>query len=315
MIDFTVAICTYNGETRLPKVLKRLVSQIKTDHFAWEILIIDNNSIDNTSKIVEEYQSHPGAYPIRYYFEPKQGIAFARRRAIQESKGEYVGFLDDDNLPTPDWVSAAYNFGHSHPQAGAYGSQIYGDYEVKPPENFKRIACFLAIIQRGQEPFCYQPRQGLFPVGAGLVIRKQAWLNNVPEQPWLKGVCATSLSAKGEDIETLSYIQKAGWEIWHNPQMCIEHQIPKWRLEKDYLLKLFRGVGLSRYPTRMLRFQHWQKPVMMLVYLINDFGKTILHLIKYRQHLKTDLVAACELELFVNSLFSPFYHWIFGNQS
>ncbi|NEO81534.1 glycosyltransferase, partial [Moorena sp. SIO4G3] len=105
MIDFTVAICTYNGETRLPQVLKRLLYQIKTDHFAWEILIIDNNSTDNTSKIVEEYQSHPGAYPIRYYFEPKQGIAFARRRAIQESKGEYVGFLDDDNLPTSDWVS------------------------------------------------------------------------------------------------------------------------------------------------------------------------------------------------------------------
>ncbi len=371
MVDFTVAICTYNGETRLPEVLERLriacgnptpsreeaeltvhvatatltrtalsetvqkgiyagtrspspytdatrtappfgrsLTSSHNEHISWEVIVIDNNSTDNTAKVVQEYQSNwPKDYPLRYYFEPAQGIAFARRRAIKEAQGSLVGFLDDDNLPTPNWVYAAYSFGQLHPKAGAYGSQIHGEYEVEPPENFKRISCFLAIVERGQEPFRYGFHNGLLPAGAGLVIRKQAWLDNVPERPLFKGVCGTSLSSKGEDLETLSYISKGGWEIWYNPQMRIYHQIPRSRLEKGYLTRLMRGVGLSRYPIRMLRFQVWQRPFVLLAYIINDLKKLVIHFIKYRKVFETDIVAACELELFLNSLISPFYHW------
>jgi len=319
MIDFTVAICTYNGATRLPKVLDKLRSatlftkeraQFPKEDFSWEIVVIDNNSADKTAKVVEEYQlTWSQTYPLRYYFEPKQGLAFARRCAIKVAQGSLVGFLDDDNLPTDNWVSAAYSFGQSHPQVGAFGSQIYGDYEIEPPENFERISCFLAIIERGQKPIRYDAQQWIFPAGAGLVIRKQAWLDTVPEHPFLKGVSANSLASKGEDIETLTYLKKAGWEIWHNPQMCIYHQIPSWRLEKDYLIKLFRGVGLSRYPTRMLRFKAWQQPFVLIAYLTNDLRKLIIHLLKYHQVLETDIVAACEIQLFLSSLISPFYHW------
>lgn len=317
MVDFTVVICTYNGETRLPMVLERLrlnidasLTSFQGKPFSWEILVIDNNSTDNTAKVVREYQSDwSEAYPIRYYFEPEQGIAFARRRAIKEAQGSLVGFLDDDNLPTPNWVYEAYAFGQLHPQAGAYGSQIHGDYEVEPPEDFKRIACFLAIVDRGQEPFQYNLRNGLLPVGAGLVVRKVAWLGNVPDRPFFKGVCAASLASKGEDLETLSYIGKAGWEIWYNPQMLIYHQIPGSRLEKAYLKKLLRGVGLSRYMTRMLRFQVWQRPFVIPLYFVNDLKKLIVHFIRYRNTFEANLVAACEMELFLNSLLSPFYHW------
>lgn len=310
MVEITVAICTYNGATRLPKVLELLRSQSLTEHIAWEILVVDNNSTDNTAVVVKEYQSNwSKAYPIRYYFEARQGLAFARRKAIQEAKGSLVGFLDDDNFPASNWVSAAYQFGQLHPKAGAYGSRIYGDYEVEPPANFDKIACFLAIIDRGDQPIQYELRPGLLPAGAGLVIRKQAWLEHVPELPILTGVCTTALSSKGEDLETLSYIRNAGLEIWYNPEMSIHHGIPKSRLEKEYLLKLFRGVGLSRYPIRMLRFKAWQKPLILPVYIVNDLRKLIIYLIKYRRILKSDLVATCEIELLWHGLVSPFYHW------
>ena len=111
MIDFTVAICTYNGEKRLPAVLERLRSQINTEQISWEIVVIDNNSTDKTTNLIQEYQSDwPQAYPIKYYFEPAQGLAFARQLAVQEANGTLVGFLDDDNLATPDWVAEAYAF-------------------------------------------------------------------------------------------------------------------------------------------------------------------------------------------------------------
>ncbi|MCP2730928.1 hormogonium polysaccharide biosynthesis glycosyltransferase HpsE [Symplocastrum sp. BBK-W-15] len=314
MVDFSVAIRTYNGEQRLPEVLDRLKTQVGVDNISWEIVIIDNNSTDNTAKIIEQYQSDwCNSYPLKYYFEPKQGASFARKRAIQEAQGFLIGFLDDDNVPTANWVASAYAFGKLHPQAGAYGSRIHGDFEVEPPQNFERIAHFLPIIER-EELICFNShpdgRLGLFPPGAGLVIRKEAWLENVPDSLILQGPIGDSLAAKGEDIETLSYIKKAGWEIWFNPEMRIYHRIPKSRFERDYLLRFFRGIGLSRYWTRMLKHKSWERPFMIPVYMANDCRKLILHSFQKGNEIATDVVAASEREFLLYSFLSPFYFWI-----
>ena len=126
-IDFTVAICTYNGAQRLPEVLACLRSQTGTESIAWKILIIDNNSTDNTADVIATYQRQWSlSVPGDYCFEAQQGSAWARKRAIKEANSPLIGFLDDDNLPDPNWVAAAYHFGQEHPQAGAYGSQIHG---------------------------------------------------------------------------------------------------------------------------------------------------------------------------------------------
>ncbi len=311
MLDFTVIICTYNGENRLPHVLDRLRTQEHLENLAWEILVIDNNSTDNTEKVVRQYQSQSlKSYPkIRYCFESKQGITFARRLGIQESNSPLIGFLDDDNFPDENWVNSAYSFAQSHPNAGALGSAIQALYEVEPPTNFKRIACFLAIINRGKNAFRYDVlERWLFPPGAGLVIRKQAWLSCVPQKPFFTGVAAQSLNNKGEDIEILSYLRKAGWEIWHNPEMKVNHYIPNHRLQKSYLVKLLRGIGLSRYYTRMLQLSNWKKPIFTVLYLFNDLRKLMIHYYRYYKTLNIDLVARCELELFWSSLISPFYY-------
>lgn len=322
MLDFSVAICTYNGEKRLATVLDKLRdcceynmrSLTDAEQFAWEIIVIDNNSKDNTAKVVQEYQADwPLSCAIKYYFEPKQGLAFARERAIQEAKGTFIGFLDDDNLPTPNWVAAAYTFGKARPKAGAYGSRIHGDYEVPPPDNFDKISLFLAI-GGSRKTLCYtSPENSVYykkvlPAGAGLVVRKQAWVESVPEQLFFRGRLDGSL-VSAEDLEALFHIKKAGWEIWHNPEMQIYHSIPKQRLEKEYLMKLMRGVGLSRHYTRMLDFHFWQKPFVSLAYMANDIRKMILHFIKYRRVLQTDIIVACEMELLTGSLLSPLYIW------
>lgn len=311
MVDLTVAICTYNGEKRLPKVLERLLGQQETEHFTWEVIVIDNNSKDLTKNIIKKHQRDwPKLYPLSYYFEAKQGLAFARRLAVKKARGQLIAFLDDDNWPTENWVAAAYQFARHHPQAGAYGSQIRPEYATAPPKNFQQIACFLGIIDRGQEPFRYDLlNKWLFPAGAGMVIRQEAWRESVPNNFLLTGVSANSLSSKGEDIETLSYIRKKGWEIWHNPEMIIYHHLPQERLEKAYLLRLFQGVGLTRYPTRMVRLSKWQQPFYILLYLVSDFSKLIAYYLKNHRLLKTDLVTLCQFQLLINSLLSPFYYW------
>ncbi|NER20991.1 MAG: glycosyltransferase family 2 protein [Symploca sp. SIO1C2] len=318
-VDFTVAIPTYNGEKRLPEVLERLrnsckraLQETQTQSYCWEVIVIDNNSTDNTAKVVSSYQADwPRQYPLRYCFEPKQGAAYARNRAFKEAQGALVGFLDDDNLPAPDWIAAAWSFAQEHPAAGAYGSQIHGDFEVTPPNNFERIAPFLAITERGSKPLCYQPQQKILPPSAGLVVRKQAWLNSCPPDLVLTGRTGSSMLT-GEDLEMISHIQASGWEIWYNPAMCIYHKIPHWRLKREYLIPFFRGIGLSRYVTRMLSVKPWQRPVATLVYMSNDLRKIVVHLLKHRFQLRSDLIAACEMQLFVSSLVSPFYLWRHG---
>ena len=308
-LDFTVAIPTYNGENRLPELLEKLRNQINTENLSWEIIVVDNNSTDNTAQVIKAYQKDwTCPYPLKYCFEPKQGAAYARKRAVTEAKGRFIGFLDDDNYPTSTWISAAYAFGEQHPQAGAYGSQIHPDWEVEPPENFARIAPFLAITERGDLPLLYEPRKRLLPPSAGLVVRRQAWLESVPNQPILTGRVAGNMLTS-EDLEMLSYIQKFGWEVWYNPEMEIYHKIPSSRLTQEYLIPFLRGIGFSRYVTRMVNIKPFYQPVATLAYMGNDLRKIILHLIKYRQKLTSDLVANCEMHYFISSFFSPLYLW------
>ncbi|WP_414549616.1 hormogonium polysaccharide biosynthesis glycosyltransferase HpsE [Anabaena sp. CCY 0017] len=308
-IDFTVAIPTCNGENRLPELIERLRNQINTESLSWEIIVVDNNSTDNTAQVIQAYQKDwTCPYPLKYCFEPKQGAAYARKRAVTEAKGRFIGFLDDDNYPTSTWISAAYTFGEQHPQAGAYGSQIHPDWEVEPPENFARIAPFLAITERGNLPLLYEPSKRLLPPSAGLVVRRQAWLESVPDQPILTGRVAGNMLTS-EDLEMLSYIQKFGWEVWYNPEMEIYHKIPSFRLTKEYLIPFLRGIGFSRYVTRMVNIKPFYQPIVTLAYMGNDLRKIILHFIKYRNELTNDLVAKCEMQYFISSFFSPLYLW------
>lgn len=307
--NFTVAIPTYNGASRLPELLERLKNQINTENFTWEIIIVDNNSTDNTAQVIKTYQENwQCSYPLKYCFEAKQGAAYARKRAIEEAKSELIGFLDDDNYPLSNWVAGAYSFAQKYPNAGAYGSQIHPDWEVEPPENFHRIAPFLAITERGNLPLLYEAHKKLLPPSAGLVVRRKAWLESVPKQPILTGR-VTGNMLTSEDLEMLCYIQKANWEIWYNPEMEIYHKIPKLRLQKEYLIPFFQGIGLSRFVTRMVNIKPLYRPIAFLAYIINDIKKIIIHLIKYRNKNKYDLVADCELQLYISSLISPFYLW------
>lgn len=307
MIDFTVAIPTYNGEQRLPEVLARLRSQIIPAQLSWEVIVIDNNSRDRTAEIVTGFQPDFPC-PLRYCLELNQGAAYARKRALQEATSEWIGFLDDDNLPEMNWVASAYQFAQAHPDAGAFASQIRGEFEVAPTPELKPLLPFLALTDRGSQPSCYKPQHKILPPSAGLVVRKQAWVSSVPESTILGGRVEGNMLT-GEDLEVLAHIQRSGWEIWYNPAMQITHKIPAWRLEGTYLIPFFRGIGLSRFVTRMASVQPWQRSVIFVAYLINDLRKMILHFLKHGWQIESNLAVVCERELMWHSLLSPFYLW------
>ena len=317
MAFFSVAIPTYNGEDRLPQVLTSLLrcgthpllKQLDLPSFDWEAIVVDNNSTDSTAQVVQDYQRKWLVdSELRYCFEPEQGAGFARQRAVEEARGQLIGFLDDDNLPAADWLAQAVIFAQTHPQVGAFGSQIHAKFEKEPQFDIQKLACFLAIIERGDEAFCYQPYQKILPPTAGLVVRRQAWLECVPKRLVLN-YTGREGSLASEDLEALLYMQQKGWEIWYNPDMQIEHYLPAWRLEKDALIAVVRRIGLSRHHLRMMRLQSWQKPGMFILYLLNDLRKLLWHQIRYANKIKGDIVLACERELLKCSCISPFYIW------
>ena len=318
MTDVSVVICTYNGEPRLPQVLDRLRSQVQTADFSWDVWVVDNNSTDGTADLVRQYQANwPSTFPLRYAFEPRQGIAYARRCAVEQTQSPLLAFLDDDNWPATNWVAAAYRFSQAHPQAGAFGSQLCPAYEVPPPPDFNAIACCLALMTPGTESYRYLPEKWRFPAGAGLVLRREAWLASVPSVPRLAGVKGNGLATKGEDVETLTYISQKGWEIWHNAAMQVDHYIPAKRLDVVYLRSLFRGIGLSRYPTRRVRYGLLQWLLLMPLYWLNDGRQLLLHWLRHghlRHSAPGQISVDCQRTLLSYSLISPMYHWHLGIQ-
>jgi len=309
-IDFTVAIPTWNGAERLPQVLDQLLAQTGIEHLRWEVIVIDNNSGDRTPEVVKEYQTKFTQCELKYFLEKQQGLSFARLRAINEAKGKFIAFLDDDNLATPDWILQSYNFGEEHPLAGAWSGQIHGDFEVKPPENFSQIQTFLAIREHGQKAYIFDADNLKLPPGAALVIRKQAWLESVPQQLVLKGRIG-NLMVAGEDTEVLLHLHKSGWEIWYNPKMEIYHKIPHWRLKRNYLLKIARGCGLCIFQLRLINSKKWQIPVILVKTILGNLRRIFHHIIKYKNNLNSDIVALVELNFYLGSLMSPLYSLLF----
>jgi len=308
-MDITVAIPTYNGAARLPEVLRQLQRQEQTEAIKWEILVVDNNSNDRTQEVIAKFQT---IMPhLRWCQELMQGEGFARRRAFWEARGELVAFLDDDTIPEAHWVSAVAQFAKTHFRAGAYGSRVHADYAVPPPPNFDRIAPFLAMTERGDQPLLYEKNSRLLPPGAGLVVRKSVWQQYVPDEMILSGRTEENMLT-GEDLEMLTYIQSSPWEIWYNPAMKITHKIPATRLDKKYLIPFMRGIGLCRYVIRTSGTKGIKKYLIAVCYMINDCRKLLWHLVKHGTEVRTDPVSASELMLLTSTLISPFYLWING---
>lgn len=307
MVDFSVVIPTYNGEERLPEVLEKLQDQVNTEAISWEVIVVDNNSQDQTKAVVENFQKNwQSPAPLLYCFEPQQGLAYTRQRGVEQAQGTWIGFLDDDNIPGTNWVIEAYEFGQNHPQVGAFGGKVLADFAVPPPPNWQVIAGFLALRDRGDQPQLYQPEILSLPTGAGLVVRKQVWCECLPDTPLLKGRAGTSLVC-GSDWEPLIYMYQKGWEIWYDPDLVLTHKIPATRLERKYLLNLIESSCLPFCALRMLLAKPWQKPLIIARMIGGNFYRGLLYFSQHRHQFETDLMTECQMQIYCSRIQSPWY--------
>ncbi|SLM46415.1 conserved protein of unknown function [Nitrospira japonica] len=129
----TVVICTYNRAGLLAGALQTVCAQT-LEGSRYEILVVDNNSTDDTAQVVGQWQHGPAT--VRYVFESKQGLSFARNRGYEEARGEYVAYLDDDCKVTAGWLATAVRVIEKE-KALIFGGPYFAFYDTEKPKWFR----------------------------------------------------------------------------------------------------------------------------------------------------------------------------------
>ena len=87
----SVVIPTYNRAANVQNGIKSILAQTFSD---LEVIVVDDGSSDGTGEILKNIFGDR----IRYYFQPNQGASVARNRGVEEARGEWIAFLDSDDL-------------------------------------------------------------------------------------------------------------------------------------------------------------------------------------------------------------------------
>ncbi|MBL1211027.1 glycosyltransferase family A protein [Geminocystis sp. GBBB08] len=126
----SVIIPAFNAEKYLKEALE---SVIKQNYHPLEIILIDDGSTDNTAKIAKSFQN------IKYIYQENSGHAIARNNGIKIAKGEFIAFLDADDLWTPNKLSLQINYLNEHPDINyVLGQQkIFLESGIKKPKWLK----------------------------------------------------------------------------------------------------------------------------------------------------------------------------------
>jgi hypothetical protein len=268
----TVAICTHNGARRIAQVLESLAAQ-NLPAGDWETLVIDNASTDDTSVVAANSLARLQPDNGRVVCEATPGLTFARRRAANEARGDIICFLDDDNIPAPDFVASAVGAFARRRRAFAIGGKVNAVWEQEPSPLALAVQHFaLAICDRGDNAFCYERNWG--PVGAGLCIRTEVLRTIYSEHGGTTVLGRTGgRLTSGDDLLIGILAWKLGGECWYEPSLSIKHILPARRMEKSYLLKLYEGIGRGQAAVR--RLYDWKARNRALVALIGvkDLGR------------------------------------------
>jgi len=127
-----VCICTFKRPELLRQLLSKLEDQKTEGLFEYSIVIVDNDRSASARQIVETFAQHSNI-PISYYLEPEQNIALARNKAIENAKGEFIGFIDDDEFPINQWLFNLFKALNFYNSDGILGP-VFPHFEEEPPQ-------------------------------------------------------------------------------------------------------------------------------------------------------------------------------------
>lgn len=233
-MEISVILCTYNRCQDLAKTLESLASSRFASLVEWEILVVDNNSSDQTRNVVEDFSRR---YPSRfvYLFEPMQGKSHALNAGIRGARGDVVAFTDDDVTVEPTWLENL-TVGLRKSQCAGVGGRVLPDSSFSPPRwlsvDGQYALAPLAIFDRGLEAIELTET----PFGNNMAFRKEVFSKHGNFRIDLGPQPGSGNPQKSEDAEFGQRLLAAGERLHYEPSAVLYHDVPPNRIKKDYFL-------------------------------------------------------------------------------
>jgi glycosyltransferase involved in cell wall biosynthesis len=245
-VDVSVVISTYNRSAQLRCTLGALLGQC-VDGIRWEVIIVDNNSTDDTPDVVQSYIGR-GTTEVTYVFEARQGLAFGRNAGIARARAPLVAFTDDDVRPAPDWLPRIKRCFDEHPAIDFIGGRVLPCWPEEPPAWLTPDHWSpLALVDYGNEMFVVNQQKPFCLVGANMAFRREVFDRIGLFSPELQRVKDAIGSAEDHDLQMR--VWDAGRNGLYAPDIVVMSDVQPDRITKQYHRQWYAGHG--RFSSRM----------------------------------------------------------------
>lgn len=230
-----VCVCTYKRADFLKRLLGELLRQDTGGLFTYSIVVVDNDRLQSAQAVVSDITT-VSTIPIQYCVEPRQNIARARNKAIENTCGDYVAFIDDDEFPTKSWLLTLLNACHRYGADGVLGP-VKPHFDKAPPQ----------WVVKGK---FYE--RSTYPTGLVIDWRKGR-TGNVLLKMGIFASCPQPFNPdfrQGEDQEFFHRMIEKGFKfIWCDEAAAYE-VVPPIRWKRAFMLRraLMRGAMEPRTP-------------------------------------------------------------------
>jgi glycosyltransferase involved in cell wall biosynthesis len=245
--SLSVLICTYNRAAMLRETLAAAQQMRVPPDCACEIIVVDNNSSDDTVAAVSEI-SAGARIPIVYLHESRQGKSFALNRGLAYSTSDVIALTDDDVVPPEDWLERIVAAFRERDVNFVFGKVLPRWGCLPAPElltvRAQAIWGPLAIVDYGDAPMAYtaQSTGQRLPVGANLAFSRAALVAVGGWRTDLGKVNNTLIS--GEDHEIFIRLRRADlYSGYYDPANAVRHYVPPSRLTRQYFRQWFYWHG------------------------------------------------------------------------
>ncbi|TWU44333.1 putative glycosyl transferase [Novipirellula aureliae] len=206
---------------------------------SWELLVVDNNSTDNTQGVLKAFQHQ---LPLRVLVERQQGLSKARNCAISATRGDLLVWTDDDVLVDPGWLAAYVKAAVAFPEASIFGGEIEPWFEEDPPAWLKNHAYQVGGVYAIRHASDYGTliTSNNYPFGANMAFRAGAqkeFLYN----PNL-GRCGLGMKS-GDETDVIRRMLRRGHSGVWVPDACVKHYIIPERMRPKYVYGFARGLS------------------------------------------------------------------------
>ena len=222
--DISAVITTYNRFEMLATALEALLGQ-KTGGVSYEVIVVDNNSTDNTRATIEAFIAK-GHANLRYVFEPRQGIAYGRNAGIAAARGDIIAFTDDDVVVTDNWIETIKRTFAENPNVDYIGGKILPHW-IEPPPQWLTVDHWwpLALLDRGDKRFYVNASNPLCLPTANASFRHELFSRI--------GLFSPEFSGR-EDHELFVRLWHTGGQGLYEPDLIVMATVQPERMSKSY---------------------------------------------------------------------------------